>query len=127
MFVEAVRLLVTLALLVAGFNVGRLSAGWFPNAGFDAGVAEVWGAVLGAGVGYVVGGIGGRAADRSIARAPQAVSRASGAELFAGAFGLITGIIVGAVLAVPTIVLLPAFRPMPLWTRSMTLPSTSRN
>ncbi|NND02428.1 MAG: TRAM domain-containing protein [Acidimicrobiia bacterium] len=108
MFVEAVRLLVTLALLVAGFNIGRLSAGWFPNAGLDPGVTVIWGAVLGAGIGYVLGGVGGRALDRSIVKAPQTVSRASGAELFAGAFGLITGIIVGAVLSVPTIVLLPA-------------------
>ena len=108
MFVEAVRLLVTLALLVAGFNIGRLSAGWFPSAGLDPGVTVIWGAVLGAGIGYVLGGVGGRALDRGIVKAPQAVSRASGAELFAGAFGLITGIIVGAVLSVPTIVLLPA-------------------
>lgn len=108
MFVEAVRLLVTLALLVVGFNVGRLSAGWFPSAGLDPAVTVAWGAVLGAGIGYVLGGVGGRALDQTIVKAPQAVSRASGAELFAGAFGLITGIIVGAVLSVPTIVLLPA-------------------
>lgn len=114
MFVEAVRLLITLALLVAGFNVGKLSGGWFPAAGLDPGVTVVWGAMLGAGIGYVLGGVAGRALDRSITTAPQAVSRASGAELFAGAFGLITGIIVGAVLAVPTIVLLPTIAGWPL-------------
>lgn len=108
MFVEAVRLLITLALLVAGFNLGRLTPDWFSNAGLDSGVTVIWGAVLGAGIGYVLGGVVGRALNRSMATAPQAVSRASGAELFAGAFGLITGIIVGSVLAVPTIVLLPA-------------------
>lgn len=108
MFVEAVRLLITLALLVAGFNVGRLVPDWFSTAGLDSGVTVIWGAVLGAGIGYVVGGVVGRALDRSIAKAPQAVSRASGAELFAGAFGLLIGIVVGSVFAVPTIVLLPA-------------------
>lgn len=114
MFVEAVRLLITLALLVVGFNLGQLVPGWFSSAGFDSGVTEIWGAVLGAGVGYVLGGVGGRALDRTIATAPQSVSRASGAELFAGAFGLITGIIVGSVLAVPTIVLLPEYLGWPL-------------
>ena len=108
MFVEAVRLLITLAMLVAGFNLGRLTPGWFSGSVVDPGISEVWGAVLGAGVGYVAGGVVGRAIDRGLARAPQTVSKASGAELFAGAFGVITGIIVGAVLAVPTIVLLPA-------------------
>lgn len=108
MFVEAVRLLITLALLVVGFNLGRAMPGWFPTAELDPGVTEIWGAMLGAGCGYVAGGVIGRALDRSIAKAPQTVSRASGAELFAGAFGVITGIIVGSVLAVPTVVLLPA-------------------
>lgn len=108
MFVETVRLLITLALLVVGFNMGTAMPGWFPAAEFDPGVTEIWGAMLGAGAGYVTGGAGGRALNRSIAVAPQVVSRATGAELFAGAFGVITGIIVGSVLAVPTIVLLPA-------------------
>ena len=80
MFVEAVRLLVTLALLVVGFNMGEAMPGWFPTAEFDQGVTEIWGAMLGAGCGYVIGGVIGRALDRSIAKAPQAVSRASGAE-----------------------------------------------
>ncbi|MCP3973060.1 MAG: TRAM domain-containing protein [bacterium] len=114
MFVEAVRLLITLALLVVGFNLGRHAPGWFSSAGLDQGVTEIWGAVLGAGVGYVFGGVIGRALDRTIAKAPQTVSKASGAELFAGAFGLITGIIVGSVLAVPTIVLLPDYLGWPL-------------
>lgn len=114
MFVEAVRLLITLAVLVVGFNLGRLIPGWVPSAGFDAGVTEIWGAVLGAGVGYVFGGVVGRALDRTIAKAPLTVSRASGAELFSGAFGLITGIIVGSVLAVPTIVLLPDYLGWPI-------------
>jgi len=108
LFVEAVRLLITLAVLVAGFNIGGGLPGWFTGAGLDAAATQVWGAVLGAGIGYVAGGVVGRALDSSIAQAPQTVSKASGAELFAGAFGLITGIIVGSVLAVPTIVLLPA-------------------
>ena len=108
MFVEAVRLLITMAFLVVGFNLGSAIPGWFPTAEFDQGVTEIWGAAFGVGIGYVAGGVTGRALDRSMAKAPQAVSKASGAELFAGAFGVITGIIVGSVLAVPTVVLLPA-------------------
>jgi uncharacterized protein YacL len=107
-FVEAVRLLITLALLVVGYNLGEAMPGWFPAAEFDQGVTEIWGAMLGVGTGYVLGGGVGRALDRSMAKAPQAASRASGAGVFAGAFGVITGIIVGSVLAVPTVVLLPA-------------------
>lgn len=114
MFVEAVRLLITLSVLVVGYNVGGAIPAWFPGAGFDSGVPDIWGAVLGAGCGYVIGGVIGRALDRSMARAPQVTRRTTGPELFAGAFGLITGIIVGGVLAVPTIVFLPHVSGWPL-------------
>jgi uncharacterized protein YacL len=101
---EAIRLVVTLALTAAGYAFGSSNP-----ALFDASpeTATVLGAVLGAGVGYVVGGLAGRFTRRSLAHAPDVVSRATGPQLFAGTFGLIAGLLVGAVMAVPAIILLP--------------------
>jgi uncharacterized protein YacL len=70
-------------------------------------VATIAGAMLGAGVGYVGGGMLGRVIRRVLTDAPKLVARASGPELFAGAFGLGVGVFVGVVAAVPLVVLLP--------------------
>jgi uncharacterized protein YacL len=106
MLIEAVRLVVTLAATAAGFSLGRIAPDW-TQAATNPETAAVVGAVIGAGIGYVVGGLVGRLVRRSIDRVPAAATRASGAQLFAGAFGFIAGLIVGAVAAVPAIVLLP--------------------
>jgi uncharacterized protein YacL len=107
MLVEAIRLLVTLTLTALGFSVGRAWGSWFPQAGVDPDVAVTAGAVLGAGLGYVAGGTIGRLIRRGLEGAPKALDRATGPELFAGAFGLITGVVVGTVTALPAVVLLP--------------------
>jgi len=106
MLIEAVRLVVTLAATAAGFSLGRSAPDW-TQAATNPDTSAVIGAVLGAGIGYVAGGLAGRLAGRSIDRVPAAVQRSSGAQLFAGAFGFVAGLIVGAVAAVPAIVLLP--------------------
>lgn len=108
MFVEAVRLLVTLVTTAIGFGIGRAWVGWFPAANLDPDVAAITGALLGAGIGYVIGGVFGRFVHRGLDSAPRALDRASGAELFAGTFGLIAGLVLGVVAGVPAIVLLPA-------------------
>lgn len=104
MVIESVRLVITLALTAVGFALGKSSPDWIGTSQ-ESGV--VLGAVLGAGVGYVLGGLLGRLARRTIDQAPDVVARASGPELFAGAFGLITGFIVGSVVATPIVILLP--------------------
>lgn len=104
MVIESVRLVITLALTAVGFALGKSSPDWLGTTQ-ESGV--VLGAVLGAGVGYVFGGLLGRFARRTIDQAPSAVARASGPELFAGAFGLISGLIVASVVSVPAIILLP--------------------
>jgi uncharacterized protein YacL len=90
MIIEIVRLVVTL------------------TGGPSADAAVILGALLGAGIGYVLGGLLGRFIRRSLDHAPDLVKRASGPELFAGAFGLVAGLLVGVVVAVPAIILLPA-------------------
>lgn len=107
MVIEIVRLVVTLAATAAGFLIGRTAPEWFESGGPSADASIILGAVLGAGVGYVLGGLLGRFIRRSIEHAPDMVTRASGPELFAGTFGLIAGLLVGAVVAVPAIMLLP--------------------
>ncbi len=109
--VEAVRLLVTLATTAAGFLVAN---GLVDRTSLDSDVTVITGAVLGAGVGYVSGGILGRVVRHMLAEAPRLVARASGPELFAGAFGLGFGVFVGVVLAVPLVVLLPVLVGWPL-------------
>lgn len=106
MLIEAVRLVVTLAATAVGFSIGRGAPGW-TEAAADPDTAAVVGALIGAGVGYVLGGLTGRLVRRGIDRVPAAVDRISGAQLFAGAFGFVAGLLVGAVAAVPAIVLLP--------------------
>ena len=106
MVIEAVRLVVTLAATAAGLSIGRTAPGW-TEAATNPDTAAIIGAVIGAGVGYVVGGLVGRLVRRGIERVPAASHHATGAQLFAGAFGLVAGMLVGAVAAVPAIVLLP--------------------
>lgn len=103
MIVELVRLLITLALTAVGYRVGpSISQGTSPDA------AQVVGAILGAGTGYVLGGVIGRLFRKSLDSLPKAVvARSTGPELFAGAFGVVVGVFVGMVVALPLIVLLP--------------------
>lgn len=107
MVIEAVRLVVTLAFTASGFVIGRSLPEWVDGVRPDPDAAVILGAVLGAGIGYVVGGLLGRFVRRSLDHAPDVVARATGPELFAGTFGLVAGIVVGAVVAVPAIILLP--------------------
>jgi uncharacterized protein YacL len=107
MIVEAVRLLITLLFTALGFQVGRLWPDWFSGNAVDPDVSIVVGAVVGAGVGYVVGGGVGRQIRKGLDVAPQIIDRATGPELFAGAFGVVVGVMVGTVIAVPFVVLTP--------------------
>lgn len=101
MIVEAIRLLITLALTALGFQLGsNLDV---PNSE----AASVIGAVLGAGVGYVTGGVLGRRFRKSLEVMPDRVAeRSTGPELFAGAFGMLVGMMVGVVIAVPIVLFL---------------------
>jgi uncharacterized protein YacL len=107
MIIEAVRLVITLSMTAAGFLVGRAIPEWFDEASIDSDAAIVVSAVVGAGIGYVAGGLIGRLVRRGLDRAPELVGRASGPQLFAGTFGLLAGLLVGAVIAVPLLFLLP--------------------
>lgn len=109
MIIEAVRLVVTLAVTAAGFLLGTAAPELFGGVGTDPDTAAVLGAVVGAGIGYVAGGLFGRLVRRGLDRAPEMAARATGPQLFAGAFGLIAGLMVGVVAALPLVMLLPEF------------------
>jgi len=113
MIIEIVRLVVTLAATAAGFLIGRSAPEWYETGGPSPDAAIILGALLGAGIGYVLGGLLGRFIRRSIEQTPDMVKRASGPELFAGAFGLVAGLLVGVMVSVPAIILLP---PVGGWT-----------
>jgi uncharacterized protein YacL len=98
MMVEATRLLVTLVATAVGFMVGSR---------IDDNSAVV-GATIGAGIGYVFGGAFGRLVSRALDAAPSVIGpRMSGPQLFAGAFGIGLGVIVGLALGFPIVALLP--------------------
>ena len=108
MVVEAVRLLITLVLTAVGFQLGDGLSDRYPDAFGFSDTASVVGAVIGAGVGYVGGGMFGRGFRERLEVAPERlVARVSGPALFAGAFGVITGLLVGFVLSIPVVLLLP--------------------
>lgn len=108
MVVEAVRLLITLVLTAVGFQLGDALSDRYPEVMGLSDTASVVGAVLGAGVGYVGGGMFGRAFRSRLEVAPERlVARVSGPSLFAGAFGVVTGLLVGIVISIPVVLLLP--------------------
>lgn len=101
MYVEAVRLLITLLLTAVGYRLGLNIDGADPARG------AVVGAILGAGLGYVVGGVGGRYIRRLLSSAPKVLaSNLSGPELFAGAIGATLGVVIGAIFSIPLVALL---------------------
>ncbi|MDH3605901.1 MAG: TRAM domain-containing protein [Acidimicrobiia bacterium] len=98
MMVEATRLLVTLTATAAGFMIGS-------KIGEN---SSVVGAIIGAGLGYVFGGAFGRLVRRALDVAPSViVPRFSGPQLFAGAFGVGLGILIGLSLGLPIVWLMP--------------------
>ncbi len=100
--------MITLLITAVGFQLGDLLSERFPDVVGNSDTASVVGAVLGAGVGYVGGGIFGRAFRSRLDTAPERlVSRVSGPSLFAGAFGTITGLMVGLVVSIPIVALVP--------------------
>ncbi len=101
MYVEAVRLLITLLLTAVGYRIGLDIDGVDPASG------AVVGAILGAGVGYVLGGVAGRFLRRWLSSVPKVlVARLSGPELFAGSIGATLGVVIGAIAAIPLVSLL---------------------
>lgn len=106
MVVEAIRLFIILAFTAIGLQLAPeildvTSDGAAEN-------ARLIGAIVGAGVGYVAGGIAGRLTRSGIHHAPDRVAaELSGAELFAGGFGMPLGVIVGGLLAIPILVFIP--------------------
>ena len=102
MLVEAVRLLITLTLTAVGMALGSSLSGE------SEGTSPILGAVVGAGIGYVLGGVLGRGIRKRLDQAPQQFAPdRSGPELVASAFGLLIGVVVGAVVSIPLIVFLP--------------------
>ncbi|MDH5373885.1 MAG: TRAM domain-containing protein [Acidimicrobiia bacterium] len=108
MVVEAVRLLITLVVTAVGFQLGDSLSDRFPDVAGLSDTSSVVGAVLGAGVGYVGGGIFGRGFRSRLETVPdRVVPRVSGTSLFAGAFGVLTGLMIGIVVSIPIVLLLP--------------------
>lgn len=112
MIVEALRLLVTLLLTALGYSLGgRIN----PSIEVDPGTVRLVSALIGAGVGYVGGGLFGRGFRQRLDVLPQRfLPQADGQELFAGAFGLIVGVVLGGALSAPIIALIPGTIAWPL-------------
>jgi len=105
--IEAVRLVVTLGTTAVGYLIGRSIPDWFVDSSVNPENAAIVGAIVGAGVGYVMGGLLGRLIRKGLDRAPELVARATGPQLFAGTFGMISGLLVGVVISIPAVIFLP--------------------
>jgi uncharacterized protein YacL len=112
--VEGIRLLITLALTASGFLAGETLAGLWPEAEIDPRRTAVWGAMLGAGIGYVLGGVAGRRFSRVVGRADELLPSRSAPEILLGGFGLLMGVVIGAVMSVPVVALVPTSIGWPL-------------
>lgn len=113
MMVEALRLLVTLLLTALGYTLGSRIDPALVDA--DPSTIRLVGALIGAGVGYVSGGLFGRGFRQRLDVLPQRfLPQADGQELFAGAFGLIVGVVLGGAVSAPLIALLPGAIAWPL-------------
>jgi len=114
MITELIRLLVTLAATAIGYTLGERQGGGEAS--------NVTGAMIGAGVGYVIGGVVGRSRVRALAATSRYVdSHWRGPQLFAGAFGLFLGLLLGGLLAIPLWVFLPKLVSLPLGALVMTV------
>jgi uncharacterized protein YacL len=72
----------------------------------DPGSARVVvGTVVGSGIGYVVGGILGRAIQRLAGLAERRIASIPGADLVSGGLGMTVGLVIGAVIGLPLILL----------------------
>ena len=101
MFVEITRLFIVLAVLVAGFAIGRGSTTGDPGTG------AVVGALLGALIGYVIGGAVGRLLRRAVKSVEDEVRKAPPAQVLVGTVGAALAGFVVALLSVPAVMLLP--------------------
>ncbi len=104
-FVEVIRLLVIALCIAAGYWIGR-------GNGVD--THEAAGAIIGCLVGYVSGGLAGRLLYRAVGSVEEKVEKLPAAHVLAGIAGGACGVIVGAALASPAYVFLPAYVSVPL-------------
>ncbi len=105
MFVEIVRLFITIALTALGLAVSQRMR--VPEEGPNTLRYVV--IVLGAGVGYVLGGVIGRFLDRVFGSVEQRIDESNPGQLFAGTIGAVVGALFGVVAS------LPAFFMAPWW------------
>lgn len=100
MFVEIVRLFIVFFATIAGYSLGR-------GDGLAPGNGAVVGATLGASVGYVLGGVAGRLLRRAMGSVEAQFEKAPAGRLVAGGIGaaFIGGL--GALVAVPLVIVLP--------------------
>lgn len=114
MITELIRLLVTLAATAIGYSFGEQR--------LEGEAGRVLGAMIGAGLGYVIGGVLGRARSQALIATSRYVdSHFRGPQLFAGAFGLFLGLLLGGLLAFPLWVFLPKLVSLPLGGLLMTV------
>jgi uncharacterized protein YacL len=101
--VEILRLCVVVFFGGLGFTIARSSPDSVVQVGpFD---ATSLGTILGAGVGYVLGGVVARLTGRSLREAEAAVRARSPEQVLAGAVGAVLGVLVGAGLAWPILLM----------------------
>ncbi len=100
MFVEVTRMFMVVLGTAAGFWLARDLGG--PESGVD-GIA----AMLGCLIGYVGGGVIGRLLDRAVGAVERRADSLPPAQVVAGSLGAVGGMVAGAVVSVPLVLLAP--------------------
>ncbi len=104
MLVEAIRLIIVLASVAAAFRVGQSRPELFPFTFASPETLAFVVAVLGAGVGYILGGVLARTVDSLLSQAETRLARRHASEILAGTLGLLIGMVFGALVAWPVLV-----------------------
>ncbi len=92
--VELVRVVIVALLAAAGSKAGGMLGAGDAN-------GRLVGIVLGSAIGYVVGGVFGRRTATAVSDMERQFARASAAEVLAGGFGLLLGLVTAALVSLP--------------------------
>lgn len=104
MLVEAIRLIIVLAMMAGGYGLATSRPGILSGLGFGEETEVLVVTVLGAALGYVLGGFFARWTDRLLHTAETTLARRHVSEVLASVLGLLVGLVLGAMIAWPILI-----------------------
>lgn len=108
MLVEAIRLIIVLAMMAGGYGFATGRPGILSGLGFGEETEVLVVTVLGAAIGYVLGGFFARWTDHLLHTAETTLARRHVSEVLASVLGLLVGLVLGAMAAWPVLIVVGA-------------------